>query len=160
MSLAQDIPSDKIKSISLVDEENPLVTSGFVAGQSVVQPVAGLFEYSAIKAYVNKKVNATAITKEAAKVAVFNGANIEGYGAEQAARLEALGIDVPVIDNAPAGEYKGILVYDVSATKPVTLKKVLDTYSVSIQEGEPPVTVSSEVDIVIVLGVTSTRQNL
>ena len=159
MSLAQDVPADKITSISLVDEEDPLVTNGNVAGQSIVQPVAGLFEYSAIKAYVNKKVNATAVTKEAAKVAVFNGANIEGYGGEQAARLEALGITVPVIDNAPAGSYKGVLVYDVATSKPATLKKILSTYSVTVQTGEPPVYVPTTIDIVVILGATPARQN-
>jgi LCP family protein required for cell wall assembly len=159
MSLGKDIPSDSIKSLSFVDEADPLMTTGDVAGQSIVQPIAGLFDYSSIQTYIKKQVNANEITREDAQVAIFNGSNVEGYGQKQSDRLEKLGFTISAVDNAPVGTYGEVEIYDVTNKKKATRAKLKNVYDTAIEKGVSPINVTEDTDFVIILGPPTSAKN-
>ncbi len=154
MALAKDIPSDKIQSIDLVDDEDPLIRSGNIPGAGSTQaPTAGTYDYSEIISFIHKTMNANAVTKEAAVIDVYNGSGISGYAAKQQLSLESKGFTVGITDNAPDGEYAPVGVYDLtSGAKPETSKKLASIYGVTVKTGTPPVTVTGETDFVIIFG--------
>ncbi len=47
----------ELRPISLVDPTTPVLTDGTVAGQSIIRPVAGLFDYAAIHRYVRNHIS-------------------------------------------------------------------------------------------------------
>lgn len=152
MSLAQDIPADKIQSVSFVDEKEPLMTTGMVAGQSIVQPIIGLFDYSQIHAYVNKKVNASEVTREKAKLALYNGNGIAGFASEEADKLAAKGFTVAVVDNAPEADYDKVEVYQISGKKPATKKKLEQIYHTKVKKADPPFNVPTGIHFLVIYG--------
>jgi LCP family protein required for cell wall assembly len=153
MSLARDISGDKIQSIDLVSKEDPVITSGNIPGAGSIQvPVAGTYDYSGIKAYISKRINASEVSKEEAHVAVFNGGSAEGYATKQAENLEAKGFTITATENTPSGKYKGVAIYDLSGKKPSTKNKLASLYGVTVTKGKAPFAVSSDTDFVIIFG--------
>lgn len=152
MSLGKDIPSDKIVSIDLANKDESLIVGEMLNGASVQVPAAGTYNYSAIKSYINKQINASEVTKEEAHVALFNGGGVEGYAAKQAEKLEAKGFTITATTNAPSGSYKGVTVYDLSDSKPATKKKLASLYGVTVKKGKAPFAVSADSDFVVIFG--------
>lgn len=152
MNLGKEITSDKIESLSLVDEENMLVTTGSYYGQSIVRPVAGLFNYGDIQSYVRESVAATPVTKEKASIVVLNGTSTPGLATRQAEQLKAEGFKVADIGNAPEGSYAAVEVYDVSSSKPETAKALKNLFGVELKTGAPPAGAGEGVDFVVIYG--------
>lgn len=152
MSLGTDIPSDSIKSISLIEEGEELVATGSIGGASVVQPIAGLYDYSQIKAYVNKKVNSNAVSREGASVVVLNGSGVTGVGQRQADKLEAKGFVISAIDTAPEGTYAAVEVYQIGKGNTATKAKLAEIYGVTVKTSAPPATVAGGTKFVIIFG--------
>lgn len=151
--LGQDITNDKIRSLSLVEEENQLVTTGDIAGMSIVQPAAGLTDYSQIQAAVRAYATGDTAYLEAATVDVLNASGQPGVAQTKADELIEDGITVEVVGNAP--ETLGsasVQLYDLSGgDKPATLRKletILGTKAIS----DPPAGVTSVSDFVIIIG--------
>lgn len=156
IGLAKDIPDSKINRLSLVDSGNELVQGGNIGGASMVQPVAGLFNYSAIQAFVQKQLNANEVTRESAHVALFNASGIEGYAATQATELEKKGFTITATNNAPDGKYGSIDIYDVTNKKPATKKKLESVYNTTVKSGPSPLSVSTDTDFVVIFGQKAT----
>ena len=152
MALGNEIASDSIIQLSLVDEANALVTTGSFNGQSIVRPIAGLLDYSEIKDYVNKNVNASPITREAAKVVVLNGGREAGVAQTEADRLSDLGFEVLVVDNAAEGDYETVEIYQLTDTKPASATALAQGFSTTVKTTQPPVSVVGEAEFVIILG--------
>lgn len=152
VSLAKDIKSENIRSISLNDKENPMVTGGNAGGASIVRPVAGLFDYSDLQAYVKKELTATAVTREKAKVSVLNGSSIAGAAQVEADKLEELGMVIGAVGNAPAGDYGKVTIYQIDKKKTATAKKLQEMYGVKPLTTAPPVTVTGDTSFVIIVG--------
>lgn len=157
MALGREIKTDKMVSIDLAGEDEALIAGDMYNGASVQVPTAGMFEYSAIQAYINKRINANEITKEAAHVALFNGGNVEGYASKQAERLESRGFTITATDNAPGGNYQGVRVYDLTGEKSATKKKLASLYGVTVKEGQAPFGVSADTDFVVIFGAETTQ---
>ncbi len=154
MELAQKIKDDKIDRFSLGDEDPGLLTTGNVNGQSVVRPVAGLFDYSQIKTYVLKRLTADAATKEAATVMVLNGSGRPGAASEMGDKLTAQGFNVLEPGNAPVStEYGVVSVYKVSTTKqPATSAKLAKNLKTKVKPGPLPYAMTSPADFVVIVG--------
>lgn len=155
MSLGQAIPSDKIISIDLVSAENDLIVGEMLNGASIQVPQAGMYEYSEIKAYIHKKITANAITRENAHVAIFNATQTNGYAQTQADTLTQQGFTITAVQNAPSGSYDSVVIYQLTDGHPATKKKLAAMYSAQVQSGQPPFSVSSDTDFVVILGVVS-----
>ena len=155
MDLASKIESDKIVSLSLVEEDNMLVTTGMYMGQSIVRPVAGIMNYSEIHKYVKNSMTSEPHVKEAPKVTVLNGSGVAGAAQEAADLLEGAGFTVVSVDNAPEGTYERRVVYSLlkEGEKPASLAKIQQIYSgITLKTTKPPVSVTGNTDFVVIVG--------
>lgn len=154
-SLTKDIASDQIKSISLVDATPELFTGD---GAGNVVPVAGMYDYSAIQAYIKKQISSDPVVKEAAHVIVLNGSGVAGVAKTEGDKLTPLGLTVDQVANAPAGKYPMSVIYNVTNAKTKTADKLAQIYGVVPVTTTPPITVPAGVDFVIIVAAPSTTQ--
>lgn len=161
VSLAKNIKDTDMKSVSLIDADPAIVTTGTYGGQSVVIPSAGVFEYSALQAYIKKNVYATDVSKEAANVIVLNATGTSGVAAAQGEKLTDLGMTVSEVGNAPEGvTYSANKIYKVSSrTKTATAKKLQSLYGVKPETATSVDGVEYSADVDFVIIVASTPSN-
>ena len=152
MGITQNIKSDAIISLSLVEEDNVLVTTGMYNAQSIVRPVPGLFDYSEITEYVQKTILAEPFVKEEPHVTVLNGSETSGVAQTEADKLEAMGFTIDAVDNAPEGEYGKVTIYQIAKDKPLTAAKLKAVYGVTPKTTAPPVSVVGDTDFLIIIG--------
>jgi LCP family protein required for cell wall assembly len=93
------IPSSAISSLDMVTPPNALLTTGNINGLSVVEPRAGLFDYSGIHAFLHKSLTDGLIAKEAAHVAVYNATSSAGVATSVSNTLKEYGYKVTKTDN-------------------------------------------------------------
>jgi LCP family protein required for cell wall assembly len=152
MDIGQNTNNDNIISLSLVEEGNQLVTTGMYNGQSIVRPVAGLLQYSAIKEYIHENVTAEPFVREEPHVSVMNGSQTAGVAQIEADKLEDMGFVIDVVGNAPEGTYGRIEIYQVGKDKPKTAAKLQELYGVTVQTTAPPMSVVGDTDFLIIVG--------
>ncbi len=93
-------PAD-IASIDFVTPPNDLLTTGNIAGQSVVYPKAGITNLGPIQNYLRNTLKDGFLQQESAKVAVYNDTNISGLAGKQAEILRSFGYTVTTVTDAP-----------------------------------------------------------
>lgn len=150
MALGQDIPASSIQSINFLDD-NVMNGDG--------QPAAGMYNYTQIKAYIQKKLYATGLSKEDAHVTVLNASGVAGAAQQEANRLTALGLTVDLVGNAPKGDLTATTVYQVdpNGKQPLTLAKLNSLYATTAKvPTELPFAVPETTDFVIVVVTTAT----
>lgn len=152
LELGQIVTGDKLKSLSLVNEEEPLVTTGNMYGQSVVVPILGTYDYSGIASYINKILNSTPVTKESANIVIMNGTNVAGLAQDEALALEEKGYTVSDITNAPTSDYNVATIYQLDDSNTATKAGLQKIFGVQIKPGTPPAYVSDDTDFVVILG--------
>lgn len=119
LDLALTIPPDSINSVDMLGDK-------VMDGNG--QPVAGMYNYSGIQAYLKKKLYATEITKEDAKVLVLNASGVAGAAQVEADKLNELGMTATAA-NAPEGSFAGNMVYQLGdVAKPKTAEKLTSMY--------------------------------
>jgi LCP family protein required for cell wall assembly len=72
------MPETSIKSLDLDDPKAPLVTTGMANGQSIVRPLAGLEDYTKIRAYARTNMMDPYLKQESPTIAVYNGSSKAG----------------------------------------------------------------------------------
>ena len=152
MGLGNDIASDSIIPLTLVDEDEPLVTTGMVSGQSVVRPIAGVMNYREIQSYIKRNVNSSPITREEPHVTVLNGGRAAGVAGTESDRLSDEGFIIDVVDNAPDGTYARVEIYQLDETKTASAEKLAQLYGTTVKTTAPPVSVVGDSDFLIILG--------
>ncbi len=154
VNLARDTKESNIDRFSLVDQEPAILTTGMVSGQSVVRPVAGLLDYSEIKAFMTKRLTMDEATKENATITVLNGSGRVGAAAEMQDTLVAKGLNVVEAGNAAeSSEYGKVSVYKLSSTKqPATAKKLAKLLKTKVKSGPLPYSMTSTSDFVVIVG--------
>jgi LCP family protein required for cell wall assembly len=155
MSLANNIPSDKIQTIDLKEPTNELIVGDMIAGSSIQVPRAGTYDYSEIASFINKSLNANDVTREAANLALFNGSNVAGYAKARSDALEQRGFTISAVDNAPESTYSRVEIYDLTKSKPATVAKLEEIYGVKRKTAPSPIAVSADTDIVVIYGPTN-----
>lgn len=158
MNLANETKTENIHSISLNDAENPVVQTGTVGDQSIVQPVSGLYDYASIAAFVNKQLNSDAASREGAQIGVYNGSGTAGVAQQVADDLEAKGLTVVSVDNAPDASYDAYEIYIVNSEKTATKTKLEKLYGVSAKTTAPPVDATG-LDFVVIVGQAPASSN-
>ena len=130
VDLALKINFKSGRSISLVGEGIYLIKSGTsVKNTSMEQPAAGLFEYSAIKAYISRELTDAGLSAENARIGVFNASGEVGAAQKLADKLKETGLAVSQVGNAPAQceTSSDVVIYALGNTatdKPKTLAKI------------------------------------
>lgn len=158
ISLAQSIKDNDIQSISLIDAEPPLVTTGNYNGVSVVRPTAGIFDYSDIRSYLKKKLSSDPVVREGAIITVLNGSGVSGEAQSEADALEAAGFSVDAVATAPEATYENIEVYQIGKGMAGTKAKLAERYKVTVKTTAPPVTVSAGTNFLIIVGAPRTTE--
>lgn len=115
--IMKGIDSNKIGSVGLADPPNILVTTGMLNGQSIVQPKAGLYDYSEIQSFIRNTLKDGYIKNENASIAVFNGSTIAGLAAKRSTDLRSYGYNITVTDNAPTKNYQQTILVDLTGGK-------------------------------------------
>ena len=155
--LAIGMSAGNIKSLPLVNDQDSaqnLLTTDMVGSASAVVPVAGLYDYSAIQAYIAKNTISNEIIDENAKVVVLNGTQISGLAAEQKSKLVKENYNIVEIDSAPTQDYKTTKIFAINSEKSATIKKLESKFGVSSSSSLPSEfsKYKQSADIVIVLG--------
>lgn len=122
------IPSNKIGSLDLTTPPHNLVTTGNISGYSIVEPRAGLFDYSAIQNYIHNAIKDSFIANENAQIAVYNATSISGLATASANKLKSFGYNVTIVDNTPTTT-------NPATTTIVDLSKGADKYTRHYLEG-------------------------
>lgn len=152
LTLATNVQTGSITSINLVDDKDPMMTTGNIRGISIVRPVAGIADYTDIASYIRKQINADAATKENASIVVLNGSGVVGAAQIAGDKLAGMGFTIDGVDNAPAGNYPRRALYARDATSaPATRAKLTALY------GKPTLGlaqfgVADDVQFVVVVG--------
>ncbi len=154
MKIASEIKNEDIKRLSFVEEDNMLMTTGSMGGSSIVQPAAGLYVYSDIQAFLRREIYATEVSKENASVVVLNGSSTAGAAQKASDDLEALGMNVVLIDNAPEDYTGGSVVYQIidKDKKTATKNKLKEIYGSDVKQGSLPFAIDVETDFVVIIG--------
>lgn len=145
MDLANDIKDDSIERINLLD-------SGIMTGAA--QPTAGKYNFTQLKAFIQKTIYATGMTKEDAHMMVMNASGIEGLAGSESTKLTQLGFTVDSVGNASKATYKVTTIYQVNGeSKPLTSAKLESLYGVKPQlvTSIPDMTIGKDTDFVIIL---------
>lgn len=152
MKIANDTKTDDIYSVSLVDDDDPVVATGMYGGSSVVMPKVGVYDYSEIQALIAKNLSNDPVIREAAPIQVLNGSGQVGLAQTEADELEAEDFVIASVGNAPDGTYEKIEIYQIGSGNTATANKLADKYGVKIKTTEPPATVEDDVKFVIIIG--------
>ncbi len=158
--IGQQITGDKFISVSLADPANLLVTTGFMDGQSIVMPVAGLNQYDDIQSYVRNTLRDAFLKSENARVVILNGTATPGLASAREKELKSYGYNIVDIANAPTNDYVSSRLIDVTnGTKPYTanyLEKRLNLKRETVTIPGLPTTETA--DFVIILGTDEASQ--
>ncbi|HSX36621.1 MAG TPA: LCP family protein [Patescibacteria group bacterium] len=125
-SIIKSIGNSNVQSLDLDTAPNVFVTTGDINGQSVVEPKAGLFDYSAIQSFVRTQLQDGYIKKENAVVTVLNGTTVAGLATAKAAELKGYGYNVGTVASAPTSGYDQTVLIDLSHGKDKYTKHYLE----------------------------------
>jgi hypothetical protein len=158
--ITSEISADRFVSVGLADPPNILVSTGFVANQSVVVPVAGLYQYDEIQSYVRNTLRDAFLRKEDARVVILNGTGVAGLATAREKELRSYGYNIVGVDNAPTEDYTNTVLVDLTNnTKPYTAsyleKRLKLTKTAQSIEGIPT---NETADFVIILGTNEASQ--
>lgn len=152
MDVGQAMKPENMHSLSLVTEGESLVTTGSYSGQSIVRPIAGILDYSAIHQYVRQNVSSDPVSREKATVAVLNGSGMAGAAQTEATKLEEQNFTIGEIGNAPEGDYGKVTIYQIDASKTGTAAKLKKIYGAKLLATAPPVPVAEGTAFIVIVG--------
>lgn len=154
MELAGGIDAASIKTIDLIDEEKPVMTTARYGSQntSIVRPITGLFDYGDVKTYIQRQINSDDVTREAANVVILNGSGMTGLARKEGDALEAMGMTVSDTANAPGEVQTHNIIYQIGKDNSATKARLESRYSAKVSTDNPPIQVAGDVDFVIIVG--------
>lgn len=152
----ENIPSNNITSIDLVTPPHDFLTTGNINGKSIVRPKAGLFDYTAIQAYVRNAFKDAQIARENSSIAVYNATSTEGLAAKKADELKSFGYNITTVDNAKVTDSSTTIIVDLTKGSHKYTKHYLETrFGVSVRgslPSESAITPPEGTNFVIILG--------
>lgn len=154
VNIAKDTQSESIESISLIDQEPMILTVGTAStGASIVEPVAGIYNYTGLQAFIKSYQTGSAdILKEQAVIDVLNSSSMPGLAQEKADILTTEGLTVGIIGNAAEGATgEPVKIYDLSnGETPATKKRLEEIFNVVVSSDPLPSGIESSAQFVII----------
>ncbi len=162
--IGSGIDSSQILSLDLVTPPHDLLTTGSLGDLSVVEPKTGLFDYTAIQAYIRNTLKDSFIANENARVAIYNATGTSGLATTQATILKSYGYNVTTVDNAPTTNPAATTIVDLThGAKKYTKHYLEGRYKASSVSSLPSnlPAAAGQADFVIILGqnAATTSQN-
>ena len=157
IDLAKDIPSNNIISIDIMNNATRILTTGTGPdGSSIVRPIAGLTDYTAVQALTASLLAGYApVVADAASIDFLNASGVNGAAKMKADSLSRNGYTVNKVGAAPSN-YKNTRKYTIidnsHGTKSSTLamlKKDLDT---TVTQENIPEGITTTADFIVILG--------
>lgn len=145
VSLAQDIKSEDIQSISLIDGDAPVMNGDG-------NPTAGKYQYDNIRALIKKSLSSDVVVREAATVDIYNGSGTAGVAQTEADKLEEKNFTIGKISNAPQGEYARYTIYQIGKGNSGTAAKLKELYGVTPLTTTPPVAAGAATKFILIIG--------
>lgn len=150
IDVATKTKSSDIHMVSLVGDNG--VESVLTTSNNNVIPMAGIYDYSGIQAFLKKTMSSNPVVREDAPVVVLNGSGTDGLGQAKADILTAAGFNVSIVDTAPEGTYEQVEVYQIGTDASATAAKLVELYGVTIKTTDPPIYVADDVRFVVIFG--------
>ncbi len=159
--IIESIPEENIVSYGLDNGADNYLTSANIAGAAVLIPKAGVGNYTQIQEFVRELFVDGFIKQEQPIVDILNGSEVAGVATEQARELRTYGYTVPVVANAPEGDYNGTVVYDLSnGEKPFTKRLLEQRFQTTMLSGSSlPDSIVTTSDFVVIIGNDTTEIN-
>ncbi|MGH7238519.1 MAG: LCP family protein [Candidatus Saccharimonadales bacterium] len=152
-NIISKIPSSSVKSVDMDTTPNNLVTTGDIDGQSIVEPKAGLFDYSAIQSFVRNTLRDGYLAKENALVKVLNGTSVPGLATQETNTLQSYGYRMAAPADAPSTSYATTTLIDLTHGKDkYTLHYLERRLNVKATVNLPPGMSAGGANFVIILG--------
>lgn len=150
-SIAKDVDQTKITSKVFDNSSEGLVKNSMIDGASVVVPIAGIGNHSAIQAFVRKIFTDGYIKQEAAKIEIQNASG-NSYKAKHVEEL-LKSYNYNVINSTVAATAKNTRILDSSSgSKPYTVKYLENRFGVKAEVVASQSGVTPTSDIVIIVG--------
>lgn len=156
------VPSNGITSIDIQQQgPNVLTTGTGPDGSSIVEPTAGLEDYSGIQVFMKELLQGGApVISEQATVDVLNGSGTAGVAQQTANDLATTGVTIGTVDDAPSGNYPHYTLYDLSkGSKPKSLAALKSKLGISSVQTSLPSGVSSTASFVVIVGPDQSSSN-
>lgn len=146
---------ESIRQISLTDEGNHYLTTGYINGISYVYPTAGVKNYSNIKKYIRESLLKNPVILENAQIMILNGSGVAKMDEKERDALHDSIFNVKKTGDAPAGNYFNRIYLYAVTNKPATKERLETYYNTKSLDGDfLPKGVDSEgIDFVIILGI-------
>lgn len=159
IDIASDLQADHIKQLPFVgrDDGGPNLIATYAPNGTYLgeAPVAGVYDYSEIQAYVAQNLSSDPVVMEGATIDVLNGSDQAGLAAKKAEELEDDNYTIGSIDNAPASTTESVTIYQLNGDMTNTATALKDKYGVELIQGELA-GYYTNADFVIVFGAGST----
>lgn len=144
IKIASETDNKNIKSISLIDSTPPVL-------DETATPVAGEFNFTAIRSLIAKSLSKDPVVREGAVIDVYNGSGVAGAAQTEADKLSKDGMTIGSVANAPTGQYAPVELYMVQ-DKLATKAKLEKLLGVSAKTSAPPLQIAQGVDFVVIVG--------
>lgn len=139
IGVASKLKLAEIKQLPFVGRQDggeDLIQSYSSGGAYVGEvPVAGVFDYSVIQAYIAKNLSKNPVVREGAVIDVLNGSGQEGLAAGKAAGLKTDGYTVGVVSNAPTLATPAVTIYQLNSAMVKTAEALKHKYNVEPVQG-------------------------
>lgn len=159
IDIASNLQADHIKQLPFVgrDDGGPNLIATYAPNGTYLgeAPVAGVYDYSEIQAYVAQNLSSDPVVMEGATIDVLNGSDQAGLAAKKAEELEDDNYTIGSIDNAPASTTESVTIYQLNSDMTNTAAALKDKYGVEPIQGELTGYYTTA-DFVIVFGTGST----
>lgn len=163
IDIASNLQADHIKQLPFVgrDDGGPNLIATYAPNGTYLgeAPVAGVYDYSEIQAYVAQNLSSDPVVMEGATIDVLNGSDQAGLAAKKAEELEDDNYTIGSIDNAPANTTESVTIYQLNSDMTNTATALKDKYGVELIQGELTGYYTTA-DFVIVFGTGSTSQTV
>ena len=160
IDLAKKTKFNAGRSISLAGDQVNLLSSGMLYGKSTVYPKSGMFDYSAIKKYINKELLDAGLSEEAAKVGVFNSSGEPGAAKKLADKLREGNVEVAQVGNAEksCSTESDIAIIALNDSKPKTLLRLTKLSGGQVAKCSPEFDYDRTLDFLVVINSLGSSQ--
>ena len=162
--IGSKIGGNNITSLDLVTPPHAYLTTGNVNGLSVVEPKAGITDYSDVQNYVRNALRDGFLAKENASLAVYNATDVAGMAGTKANLLKSYGYSITTVTNtAKTTNPAKTVVVDLTKGKDKYTRHYLeerfDVTATSSVPSSAGITPPAGTDFVIILGEDAATSN-